>query len=203
MEKDLVPIDEKDRPSWELYFMHMALHAATRSSCRYIDAGAVVVAPDNTILSTGYNGVPRGADPNCLKRGCGKDLSGIAQEIKGSGKCDGMHSEWNAILKAKEHGDLTNATLYSLILPCYTCARLTVGAGISRVFYTLEYPEYLSEKERQAGKRTDAELTRDLFARMGVALNHIDLKMDIEKHFKRMQRILKNNFRKSKIVKKK
>lgn len=200
VKKRAIPIDKKDRPSWDLYFMYIALHVATRSSCRYIDAGAVVVSPENHILATGYNGVPQGVDPNCLQKGCGKDLAGIAQEAKGAGKCDGMHAEWNAILKAKEHGDIGGSTLYSLILPCYTCARLTVGAGIERVFYTLEYPEKLTEQEIKAGKRTDAELTRDLFLRRGVSLNHIDLGLDIETHFKRMQRVLQNNFRKSEML---
>lgn len=199
-EKDSIHLDRKDRPSWELYFMHMALATAARSSCRYIDAGAVVVSKNNYILATGYNGVPMGVDPNCLQKGCGKDLAGIAQESKGAGKCDGMHAEWNALMKSKEHGDIIGATLYSLILPCYTCARLTVGAGIQRVFYTLEYPEYLTEEDRNKGKRTDAELTRDLFLRRGIALNRIDLEIDLTTHFNRMQRVLKSNFRTSEML---
>src|SRR2546430_16596952 len=51
------------RPSWDLYFMRMALLAASRSTCVRRHAGAVVVK-DRMVLSTGYNDTPRGL-PNC------------------------------------------------------------------------------------------------------------------------------------------
>lgn len=188
--------DRKDRPSWQLWFMYMAAHAATRSSCRYIDAGAAIAAPDHTILSTGYNGMPQGVDPNCLQKGCEKDFAGLTQGEKGGGKCDGTHAEWNAILKAKEtHGDLSECTLYSLLLPCYTCAKLTVSAGIREVFYTLEYPE-----TPKPGQLTDAEKTRGLFLKRGVSLNQIDLYRDLRTHFGRLERVLGHNFRPSEIL---
>ena len=47
------------RPSWDEYFMSIAQVAATRSNCRRRQVAAVLVR-DHRIISTGYNGTPRG-----------------------------------------------------------------------------------------------------------------------------------------------
>jgi dCMP deaminase len=56
------------RPSFDLYFMRLAWLAATRSNCMKRGNGAVVVK-DNRIVSTGYNGTPKGLI-NCNDGGC-------------------------------------------------------------------------------------------------------------------------------------
>ena len=48
-----------ERPSWDEYFMRMAVMAATRSNCVRRKVGAVIVK-EKRIMSTGYNGPPRG-----------------------------------------------------------------------------------------------------------------------------------------------
>jgi dCMP deaminase len=63
------------RPPWEEYFMQIANVVATRSSCLRRQVGAVVVK-NRQILSTGYNGVPRGL-AHCDERGCLRDQLGI------------------------------------------------------------------------------------------------------------------------------
>ena len=52
------------RPAWDDYFMAMARVVATRASCDRKHVGAVLVGPDRTVLSSGYNGSPRGL-PHC------------------------------------------------------------------------------------------------------------------------------------------
>ncbi|HNU98064.1 MAG TPA: deaminase, partial [Candidatus Syntrophosphaera thermopropionivorans] len=56
------------RPSWQQYFMQMAFLASTRSTCLRRQVGAVLVK-DNQILSTGYNGSPKGVR-HCAEVGC-------------------------------------------------------------------------------------------------------------------------------------
>ena len=59
---------KKARPSWDQYFMDIAHVAATRSNCSRRQVAAVVVR-DKQIISTGYNGTPRGIK-NCSDGGC-------------------------------------------------------------------------------------------------------------------------------------
>ena len=56
------------RPSWQQYFMEMALLAAKRSTCLRRQVGAILVK-DNQILSSGYNGSPKGIS-HCAEIGC-------------------------------------------------------------------------------------------------------------------------------------
>ena len=57
-----------NRPEWDIYFLLMAQVAASRSTCLRRKVGAVLVR-DRQILSTGYNGAPRGVS-HCEKTGC-------------------------------------------------------------------------------------------------------------------------------------
>lgn len=50
----------KDYISWDEYFMGVAMLAACRSKDRNTQVGACIVSPDNIIISTGYNGMPKG-----------------------------------------------------------------------------------------------------------------------------------------------
>ena len=56
------------RPNWDEYFMKIAEATAARSNCCRRHVGAVIVK-DNRIISTGYNGTPRGIK-NCFDGGC-------------------------------------------------------------------------------------------------------------------------------------
>ncbi len=63
------------RPEWDLYFMMIAGVAASRSTCLRRRVGAVIVR-DNHIISTGYNGAPKGL-PHCGEVGCLRTILGI------------------------------------------------------------------------------------------------------------------------------
>ena len=84
------------RPSWDEYFMKMAIDVSSRSSCRHVQAGAVIVK-DKETLATGYNGTPNKIKKNCLEVGCRKELKGLKyEESLNSGECWGVHAEINA-----------------------------------------------------------------------------------------------------------
>ncbi|MDI3502871.1 MAG: dCMP deaminase [Archaeoglobi archaeon] len=129
----------KMRPSLDEYFMRIAEVVASRSTCLRNKVGAVIVK-DKRILTTGYNGAPRGM-PHCLEIGCLRDEnnipSGERHEI-----CRAVHAEQNAIIQAALHGVSTEgATLYCTHQPCILCAKMIINAGIRRVVYKQSYPD--------------------------------------------------------------
>ena len=127
----------RKRPSWDEYFMAIAQVAASRSNCRRRQVAAVLVR-DCRIISTGYNGTPRGIK-NCDEGGCprcnsdtpsGHDLD----------KCLCSHAEENAIVQAAYHGIMVKgATLYTTYSPCLLCAKMIINAGIEEVVYHARY----------------------------------------------------------------
>ncbi|HHX65509.1 MAG TPA: dCMP deaminase family protein [Chloroflexi bacterium] len=132
------------RPSWDEYFMEMATHVASRSTCLRRHVGAVIVR-DKHMLATGYNGPPRGL-PHCDVTGCLREQLGIPsgqrQEI-----CRGLHAEQNAIIQAALHGvSIEGATVYITHQPCITCAKMIINSGIVRVVCANSYPDELARQ---------------------------------------------------------
>jgi len=130
------------RPSWDQYFIEIARQVATRSTCLRRHVGAVVVR-NKRILTTGYNGAPRGL-PHCDVVGCLREKlnipSGERQEI-----CRGLHAEQNAIIQAALHGVSTEGgTIYVTHQPCITCAKMIINSGIIRVVCANSYPDELA-----------------------------------------------------------
>lgn len=141
------------RPDWESYFMTLALVTATRSTCLRRAVGAVIVR-DRQIISTGYNGAPKGA-PHCSETGCLRTKlkipSGERQEM-----CRGSHAELNAISQAASVGVSTaGADLYCTHAPCAYCTKAIINAGIKRVVFLYDYPDELAKTLREeAGLET-------------------------------------------------
>ncbi len=132
------------RPSWDEYFMQIARQVATRSTCLRRSVGAIIVR-DKRILSTGYNGAPRGLE-HCEVVGCMREKLGIPsgqrQEI-----CRGLHAEQNAIIQAALHGVSTEGgTIYITHQPCITCAKMIINSGIVRVVCANTYPDELARQ---------------------------------------------------------
>ncbi len=138
------------RPSWDEYFMRIAREVAERSTCKRRRVGAVMVR-DKRILTTGYNGAPRGI-VHCEERGCLRDElkipSGERHEL-----CRGLHAEMNALLQAAVHGvSVEGATLYCTNRPCSLCAKMLINAGVKRIVIGEGYPDELGEELlREAG----------------------------------------------------
>jgi dCMP deaminase len=140
-----------ERPPWDQYFLEICAVVARRSTCLRRQVGAILVR-DKRILTTGYNGPPRGL------RHCG-ELGGCRRELWGvpSGErhelCRALHAEQNAIIQAALHGvSVTGATLYITNQPCALCAKMLINAGVERVVYQGDYPDELAmEMLQEAG----------------------------------------------------
>jgi len=125
------------RPSWDEYFAKLVEDVSRRSTCTRRQIGAVIVNEGHEIVSTGYNGVVRGA-PHCEDIGCIKDKmkikSGTGHEI-----CPAVHAEQNALLQAGKSA--RGCTLYLNAFPCKICARLMVNAGIKKLVVSGSYTD--------------------------------------------------------------
>ena len=135
-----------NRPSWDEYFMDMAVLTARRSTCLRRQVGAVIVQ-NNHIIATGYNGAPKGI-AHCGDRdgGCLRQLlkvpSGERHEL-----CRALHAEQNAIIQAARLGhSIEGATIYVTNQPCVICAKMIINAGIERIVVKEGYPDKLSEE---------------------------------------------------------
>ncbi|MDG2335825.1 MAG: deaminase [Myxococcota bacterium] len=147
-----------ERPTWDQYFMSIAQVVASRSNCVKRKVAAVVTR-DRRIVSTGYNGTPRGTR-NCNEGGCPR-CNDLAPGGTGLVECFCSHGEENAITQASYHGvSLQSGTLYTTFSPCLQCTKMIINAGLSEVVYNAEYPlggrslDLLAEagvKVRQAG----------------------------------------------------
>ncbi len=133
------PAAERQRPSWDEYFLKIARDVAERSTCLRRHVGAVLVR-DKRILATGYNGAPRGVS-HCLASGCMREKLGIPSGQRHE-LCRGVHAEMNTFLQAALHGiAVEGASLYCTATPCSLCAKMLINAGVSRVVYLGEYPD--------------------------------------------------------------
>lgn len=119
------------RPSWDEYFLRMALAVASRGTCDRKRVGAVLVR-DKAVLATGYNGSIRRA-AHC---------DDVGHMMVGGHCVRTVHAEANAIAHAARHGvHVDGATLYVTCSPCWGCFRLVANAGVWRIVYGEAYRE--------------------------------------------------------------
>ena len=135
------------------YYLDIADSVLERSTCLRRKYGAIIVRNDE-IISTGYNGAPRGRR-NCSDIGsCTRELlhipSGERYEL-----CRSVHAEANAIISAPRR-DMIGATLYlvgreaatNALMPnamsCSMCKRTIINAGIEKVIIRTSPTEYLT-----------------------------------------------------------
>ena len=128
-----------DRISWDEYFYGLVNLIAQRSVCLRRKVGCLV-ARNNQILCTGYNGPPAGHPHPEEIGGCERDIEGIK-----SGErlelCVCLHAEQNALLQAARHGTtVEGATIYVTVFPCPICARMIANSGIKHVRVFGTYP---------------------------------------------------------------
>ncbi len=133
-----------ERPDNDTYFMKMAELVSTRSTCLRRKVGAVVVK-EKRVLSTGYNGAPRGLR-HCGEVGCVRARdnveSGTRHEL-----CRGVHAEQNAVIQAAYFGvSIKGGSMYATNFPCVLCAKILVNAGIVEVVFKDEYVDELSRE---------------------------------------------------------
>lgn len=149
---------------WDLRFLSLAQTIAGFSKDPSTKVGAVVVRPDNTIASMGYNGFPRGFPDNQ------SSLDDRTTKLKFT-----VHAELNALLTAKE--PLTGYTIYTYPFPpCCACALCVAQAGIKRVVSLEPTPD---QKSRWEQSFRDAE---EVFSKVGIILMVIseDTKFELQ-----------------------
>jgi dCMP deaminase len=132
-----------ERPGWDEYFIDIARSVAHRATCLRRRYGAVVTK-SNIILSTGYNGAPRGMQ-DCLEAGeCTRQMLDIPHGQRYE-LCHSVHAEANAIIRASD-SELNDSTIYISGVdsaskecdsaPCMMCKRMVLNAKIARVVYS-------------------------------------------------------------------
>lgn len=132
------------RPTYDEYFMNMTQVVATRSTCLRRKVGALVVK-NKHILSTGYNGAPKGLK-HCSEVGCLREQKKIKPGERHE-LCRGLHAEQNAIIQASVFGvPIEGATLYCTTAPCSVCAKMIINAGIREIVYQGTYPDSLARE---------------------------------------------------------
>ena len=143
------PLDR--RPSWDEYFQEICQVVAKRSTCLRRQVGAILVR-DKRILTTGYNGAPRGLRHCAELGGCYREQMGVPSGQRHE-LCRALHAEQNAIIQAAVHGiQVTGSVLYVTTFPCSLCAKMLINAGVIRVIYRGDYPDELAlEMFEEAG----------------------------------------------------
>ncbi len=130
-----------DYINWDEYFMGIAMLAARRSKDPNTQVGACIVSQDNIIISTGYNGMPKG---------CSDDVFPWEREGEETKYPYVVHAELNAILNANGR-DLRNSRLYVALFPCNECAKAIIQSGVREVVYLSD--KYADTPTTQASKR--------------------------------------------------
>ena len=137
-------LEARMRPAWDQYFLKIASVVATRSTCLRRQVGALVVK-DRRILTTGYNGAPRGLS-HCLDIGCLRSEAGAESGTEHE-LCRGLHAEQNTIIQAAIHGvSIEGGSLYGTHQPCVLCTKMLISAGLDAIYYIEPYPDELSLK---------------------------------------------------------
>jgi dCMP deaminase len=115
-------------------YMKITQIIAQRSNCLGAQVGAIIVK-DDRILSTGYNGTPKGY-PNC----CDVWDHQITPEHYEWSKKYEIHAEQNAIIWAARKGiSIEGSDMYTTMRPCAQCTKLIIGSGIKNIYYNEDY----------------------------------------------------------------
>ncbi len=121
-----------DRLTWDDYFFEIADSVSKRATCDRGKSGCVIVK-DRQILVTGFVGSPAGF-AHCDD--VGHQMKRLTHE---DGKITEhcmrtIHAEQNAICQAAKQGiSIEDATIFTRMTPCRTCAMLIINCGIKRV----------------------------------------------------------------------
>jgi dCMP deaminase len=140
---------------WDKRFLSMARLVSSWSKDPSTKVGAVIVTPENVVVSIGYNGFAQ-AMPDVEKHYADREAK--YSRI--------VHSETNAIVLAR--GDVRNHTLYVTLPPCDRCAVTIIQAGIVRVVC----PELITGDAEQRWKEA-FEKAGQYFKESGVAFEKV------------------------------
>jgi dCMP deaminase len=126
--KDTSKYRKLERKDWDRFFMDLAKEIGKQSPCLAKAVGAVLTK-GRWILSTGYNGLPRGI-PHC------KSCVRIDENLKNYSACGVVHAEINCLILCARNGvSSEGATLYVEYFPCVNCISTLINAGIKEIVY--------------------------------------------------------------------
>lgn len=110
--------------NWTQYYMTLAYLVAMKSKDKSSKIGAVIVGRENQIISTGYNGIPRGVNDDIEERHLKPEKYEFFE-----------HAERNSIFQSARYGiELQGSTLYTQKMPCTDCMRGIIQSGIYKVW---------------------------------------------------------------------
>lgn len=148
----------KGIPSWNRWFLDQCEVIKRRSKDKHTKFGCVIANQDHRILSQGYNSFPSGINDNVPER--------YERDLKYSYI---VHAEENAICSAARAGiSLKNACIYVSALPCITCSRMIIQAGIIEVIIDAYRQEEWGSKNIKYA--SDFQKVKDLFIEGNVKL---------------------------------
>ena len=140
-----------ERISKENYYLDIAQTVLERATCLRRIYGAIIVKNDE-IISTGYNGAPRGRR-NCVDMGyCTREALRVPRGERYE-LCRSVHAEANAIISAARR-DMVGGTLYLVgrnaqtgellhdATSCAMCRRMVINAGLSKVIIRTTASEF-------------------------------------------------------------
>lgn len=139
------------RPSFDKYFLQIALVVATRATCARRRVGSVAADKNNYLLGTGYNGLAKGV-PHCIDNPCAgaNSKSGSNLDV-----CQSTHAEQNLIAHVQRPQNIH--TVYLTVSPCISCVKLLVATGCKRILFLVKYPN--SEKSEDIAKASGVEFS--------------------------------------------
>ena len=131
--------------NWDQYFLNIAEQVKEKSKDRRTKIGAVIIGPDNEIVSTGYNSFPRGINDEVEER-----------QQRPEKYYRMVHGEMNSILNAARIGVSTKGCKMYLTcgIPCSNCGRAIINAGITEVYCKTEDTTRNREKWDEEAART-------------------------------------------------
>ncbi|WP_091977027.1 deoxycytidylate deaminase [Bradyrhizobium ottawaense] len=144
--------DRRNQDWWDNYFLDLAEAVAYASKDPSTKVGAVIVRPDRTVASMGYNGFPRGIKDSDERLNDRPTKYSMV-----------VHAEPNAILSARE--PVRGYSIYTTLFTCADCAKLIIQAGIKKVVS----PTYDIERWEKS-----LTLSKQLFTEAGVEFKLID-----------------------------
>jgi dCMP deaminase len=145
--------------------MQVAFVVAKRSVCVRSKVGAVIVSPQQRVISTGYNGQPAGMPAgSACSEWCPRSRKPEDELAKDYTDCRSIHAEMNALMYSNR-SDHKDGTLYVTTPPCWTCGKAISNSGIKRVVIVNKDDAYHRDPDKTINFMRDSGLAVTAYIR--------------------------------------